>query len=431
MPGSDLNVIIIGAGVGGLCLAQGLRQAGVPVRVYERDQAPDARLQGYRLNIEPMGSRALADCLPGRLWQLLVATAGDPGPGMGVYTHRMKLLMREPGETPPDPADGTHAVSRATLRRVLLAGLDDVAFGQEFTRYSRDGDQVTAHFADGTAATGTLLVGADGARSRVRQQFLPRARVTGTGGFGVGGKVILTDETARWLPRALTESKNMILPRKDFLFTAVFRRRLSTERAADELRGPLAAAGIDADDALREAKEPDYVMWAYVANDARYPDVRPTAGGEVLQAAIARRNAAWHPALRRLVAASDPATVSRFEFTAARPVKPWPTGNVTLLGDAIHHMPPVGGIGGNTALVDARDLCQMLREAGSGDPAQLRAALAGYERQMLKRGFGAVSASRRYLTLAISRNPALRLTALGFFRLCGAVPPLGHAVFAD
>jgi 2-polyprenyl-6-methoxyphenol hydroxylase-like FAD-dependent oxidoreductase len=92
------NVVIIGAGVGGLCLAQGLRQAGVPVQVYERDQAPDARLQGYRLNIEPVGSRALHDCLPGQLWQLLVATAGDPGPGMGVFTHRLR--------TAPAPGSG-------------------------------------------------------------------------------------------------------------------------------------------------------------------------------------------------------------------------------------------------------------------------------------------------------------------------------------
>lgn len=426
------NVVIIGAGVGGLCLAQGLRRAGVPVRVYERDAAPDARLQGYRLNIEPVGSRALHDCLPGQLWRLLVATAGDPGPGMGVFTHRLRRLMREPGETPDHPADGTHAVSRATLRRVLLAGLEDVvSFGKEFTRYSEDGARVTAHFTDGTSAAGTLLVGADGARSRVRQQLLPHARVTPTGGFGVGGKLPLTDETARWLPPALTESKNMILPRKDFLFTAVFRRRMSTEQAASQLRGPLEAAGIDADDALREAKEPDYVMWAYVANDARYPDARPDDSGEVLQAAIARRNTAWHPALRRLIAASDPAGISRFEFTTALPVKPWPTQNVTLLGDAIHHMPPVGGIGGNMALGDARDLCHVLREASTQNAAWLRPALAGYEQQMLKRGFGAVSASRRYLTLAISRNPALRQVALGFFGLCGAVPPLRRAVFAD
>jgi len=68
----------------------------VPVAVYERDQAPDARLQGYRLNVEPVGSRALHECLPAQLWDLLVRTAGDPGPGMNVFTQRMRHLMREP-----------------------------------------------------------------------------------------------------------------------------------------------------------------------------------------------------------------------------------------------------------------------------------------------------------------------------------------------
>ena len=136
------------------------------------------------------------------------------------------------------------------------------------------------------------------------------------------------------------------------------------------------------------------------------------------------------PVLRKLVTESDPASVSRFEFTAALPVKPWPDGRVTLLGDAVHQMPPVGGIGGNIALYDARDLCQALTAVHTGRQ-QLADALAGYEDRMLPRGFAAVRASRRYLTLAISGNPVLRRTALGFFRLCGAVPPLRQAVFAD
>src|SRR5690242_3064929 len=61
---TPLHVLIIGGGIGGLCLAQGLNKAGVSVAVYERDRALDARLQGYRLNIEPAGSLALHACLP-------------------------------------------------------------------------------------------------------------------------------------------------------------------------------------------------------------------------------------------------------------------------------------------------------------------------------------------------------------------------------
>jgi 2-polyprenyl-6-methoxyphenol hydroxylase-like FAD-dependent oxidoreductase len=53
------RIIVIGGGIGGLCLAQGLRRVGIDVAVYERDTTPAARSQGYRLNIEPVGSRAL------------------------------------------------------------------------------------------------------------------------------------------------------------------------------------------------------------------------------------------------------------------------------------------------------------------------------------------------------------------------------------
>jgi choline dehydrogenase-like flavoprotein len=66
------HVLIVGGGIGGLCLAQGLKQAGISVAVYERDRTPDARLQGYRLNIEPIGARALQASLPTHVWNLLV-----------------------------------------------------------------------------------------------------------------------------------------------------------------------------------------------------------------------------------------------------------------------------------------------------------------------------------------------------------------------
>lgn len=162
-----MNVIVAGGGIGGLCLAQALRKAGIAVTVFERDASPDARSQGYRLNVEPAGSAALKDRLPPELWRELVATAGDPGLGMGVFDEQLRLLMREDGVATEDPATSSHAVSRATLRRILLTGLDDVVrLGKEYQRYEQNPDgTVTAFFADGTSATGDLLVGADGVRS--------------------------------------------------------------------------------------------------------------------------------------------------------------------------------------------------------------------------------------------------------------------------
>jgi 2-polyprenyl-6-methoxyphenol hydroxylase-like FAD-dependent oxidoreductase len=60
---TPLKVTIIGAGTGGLCLAQGLKSDNIAVEVFERDDSPTDRLQGYRLSINRAGSEALKSCL--------------------------------------------------------------------------------------------------------------------------------------------------------------------------------------------------------------------------------------------------------------------------------------------------------------------------------------------------------------------------------
>src|SRR5262249_33298305 len=74
-----VHVLVIGGGIGGLCLAQGLKQAGVSVAVYERDRTLTDRLQGYRVHISLAGSRALHACLPPPLFELFDRTCGKPG----------------------------------------------------------------------------------------------------------------------------------------------------------------------------------------------------------------------------------------------------------------------------------------------------------------------------------------------------------------
>jgi DNA-binding CsgD family transcriptional regulator len=74
-------------------------------------------------------------------------------------------------------------------------------------------------------------------------------------------------------------TKNMVMPPRDFLFTAVFRRRGQPADVAARLRDRLAAAGLDADQLLRDAADNDYIMWAFVAHRRSYPSgTRRSAG---------------------------------------------------------------------------------------------------------------------------------------------------------
>ena len=430
MSSSNLHVIIIGGGIGGLCLAQGLKRHGVSVAVYERDPSPDARLQGYRLNIEPMGSQALYACLPRELWDVLVATSGDPGPRMGVFDEQLHELMQEDEHgAVTDATRAHHAISRITLRRLLLAGLEDVVhFNKHFLRYeSSSRETVTTHFNDGTSATGHLLIGTDGARSRVRRQLLPDAREVHVPAVGIGGKLRLTPQTVAWLPEHLRSNKNMILPPRDFLFTAAFRRRQTAQELIPQVGDRLRELRLNPEELLDEAEDYDYVMWAYVAH-------KHTFTGEQMGPLEILRNLdgrmkRWHPTLRRLVSETDAQTIQAFEFSAAAKMKPWETTNVTLLGDALHHMPPVGGMGGNAALHDASLLCRALISVQGGE--LLPPALHRCEAAMIASGFKAARTSLLYTRLAISRIPLLRSVARAFFRTCGSVAPLRRAIFAD
>src|SRR5215470_10020965 len=85
MSQSSLRVLVIGAGLGGLCLAQGLRKMGMEVAVYERDTGLAVRTQGHRIHIDSRGEQALRECLPPSLYGLFLATRGQPSRGVTVF----------------------------------------------------------------------------------------------------------------------------------------------------------------------------------------------------------------------------------------------------------------------------------------------------------------------------------------------------------
>src|SRR5215471_15453114 len=88
-----LRVVIIGGGIGGLALAQGLRREGISAAVYERDRSLTSRLQGYRVHISPGGSRALHECLPPHLFDAVDRTCGKPARAIHFMTEEMRPLL--------------------------------------------------------------------------------------------------------------------------------------------------------------------------------------------------------------------------------------------------------------------------------------------------------------------------------------------------
>src|SRR5215471_11164138 len=93
MGGEALKVIIVGAGTGGLCLAQGLMSDGVAVELFERDHSPTERVQGYRLGINATGSTALRNCLPDALFKKFLASSAKPSRAVSFLDHRLNRLL--------------------------------------------------------------------------------------------------------------------------------------------------------------------------------------------------------------------------------------------------------------------------------------------------------------------------------------------------
>jgi salicylate hydroxylase len=405
-----LEVLVIGGGIGGLSLAQRLKREGVRVAVYERERMPTDRLQGYQIHLNPSGCRALHACLPPELFGAFVAAAGAPLRGVSFVTERLdELLSVSAAELglAPDPVGCHRFISRSALRRVLLAGLETVArFERTFSRYERRPDgRVVAHFADGSAAEGDVLVGADGSGSRVRRQLLPGAELVDTGVLGVAGTLPLSEVAAAGLPAGLVEVPVLVLARGGLRLFVVAHESGAAEVGSE-------------------------VAWAFSARREKLaiPPGVDAADGLALREAVARLIRGWDPRLRRLVEATAPAAISLLPLRTSVPVCRWASGPATLLGDAIHSMAPAGGLGANTALRDAALLGRALAGVARGE-RPLRAAIRDYEREMVRYGFAAVRGSRRALEQAASDNPVALFATRTALRLLNGAPPLKRWAF--
>src|SRR5215467_4455792 len=89
----NLQVMVIGAGTGGLALAHGLRASGIAVRLFERDHNLTERAQGYRLTINARGALALQSCLPKANFDHYVAASAKVSTMVSFFDHKLRRLL--------------------------------------------------------------------------------------------------------------------------------------------------------------------------------------------------------------------------------------------------------------------------------------------------------------------------------------------------
>ncbi|MEU9685830.1 FAD-dependent oxidoreductase [Amycolatopsis japonica] len=369
-----MTIAIVGAGPGGLALARVLHVHGIEAVVYERESSRDARGQGGMLDIHAdTGQRALREA---GLIDRFAAIARGEGQDMRLLEPDGTLLLQE--DTPDDAPFARPEVDRADLRDLLLDSLPErtVRWGHAFES-AEDG---VVRFANGHSATYDLLVGADGANSRVR--------------------ALLTDARPAHLGHNLVELR---IPDID---------RTHPDLAAMVGRGTYWVLGDGK--SLAAQRNGDGTVRVGLSFYGTAEDWFVTNGMPLDDPAAARtwligRLDGWDARFTALIAACDDVVVPR--SISSLPVGlTWPSApDVTLLGDAAHLMPPVGE-GANMALLDGA----LLGLALAARPDDFPAAVKEYEHEMFERAAAAARMSERVHELLAAPDASRKM--LAFFQ---------------
>ena len=335
------KIAIVGGGIGGLTLGLALREYGIEADIYE--QTSELREIGAAVGLSANATRFYEHLGLGEKFSEVAAEIDtlifrDGRSGEVVGRHRGNPSYRAQFGAP------WLGVHRANLQKILCQslGMERIHLNKRLADMEQRGDEVTLRFADGISASANLVIGADGARSRVRQWMLgyDDALYSGCSGF----RGIVPPELLDKLPdpRAL---------------------QFWMRPGGHLLHYPIGGG--------------DHNFLLVERNPSPWPArewMMPSVQEEQL-----RHFRDWHPAALQMITAV--ATSQRWGLFHRPPLSRWSKGRVTLIGDAAHALVPHHGQGANQTVEDVVVLARCLAETNAADYA---GAEESYER--LRRG---------------------------------------------
>ena len=349
-------ITIVGAGMGGLTLASVLHRHGIATVLYDADPSATARHQGGMLDIHhDTGQAAL---LAAGLLEDFAGLTLPNGDAMRILDKTATVRMTHDGNgLRPE-------IERGALRRLLLSSLpaDLVRWNARVTDVGRVSGGFRLSFADGSATTTDVLIGADGAWSVVRP--------------------LLSEVSPVYSGLSMVELRFLDADRK--------------HPKAAALVGRGAMFALAAGRGLIGHREPNSELCVYAALEVPADWSRQPVSRAMLHDYFHD----WHADFHALLASSDGELRPRSIW--ALPVgHRWPrTPGVTLLGDAAHLMSPFAGEGANLAMIDAADLARAIID----HPDAIERAFDVYEPVMVARAEKAAAVSASNLDLAFEAN---------------------------
>ena len=378
MPISNQKPILIsGAGLSSLLLAQSLLRASIPFLIFERDSSISFRAQGYRLRLSTEGLSAIESVLGPddfpKFWDKCGKTGGgglaaiDAKTGSKISATAKNDAPDKVGDErpklPPEmlsSRDGKIVgISRGDMRKFFLSGCESfIHWSHNVTSYELTPSGVCAVFADGSKSVeGEMLVGGDGIYSKIATQLSQgKLKVYDTGARGIHGQAPTTafKDLGEGVWRMIDDSRPN---------GSVF---VITNVRPGDMDDPDVQFGwtMGAQPGVIKAPNDNYSLIGAPA-------------AEIAKTLTAN----WHPRLKPLFEEMEVSEAAFWKITCSTPtgVPEWRNDpRVTVIGDAAHSMTPAGGIGANTAVRDSALLGRLLAEAGGCKEG----VTATYEKEM-------------------------------------------------